>query len=48
MMGQHMHRAVMSYSCFIFSAEHESRGLCLQLAKYEFKNLADKNFCILP
>lgn len=48
MMRQHMHSAVASDSCFIFSAEHESRGLCLQLAKYEFKNLADENFCILP
>lgn len=47
MMRQHMHSAVTSDLFFIFCAEHESRGLCLQLAKCEFKNLADKKFCSL-
>lgn len=48
MMRQHMHSTVSSDSCFIFCAEHESKGLCLQLAEYEFKNLSGKNFCTLP
>lgn len=44
---QHMHNTVMSNWCFIFCTERESKGLCLQLATYQFKSQAHLNFCTL-